>query len=359
MKILHVINSLEVGGAQRLLSDLLPIMAKSHEVDLLVLLDSQSAFTDKIRNSGMNIHSLHAKNLRNPMLIFKIRHYLKEYDVVHVHLFPALYWTSLAWRISPKRRIVLCYTEHSTDNRRRRLSALCGIEKFIYNPYGRIFCISRSTKENLANWLSDNSERLVILPNGTALAEFRKRHEASNEKRVIIMVSRFSIQKDQATLIRAMQSISNDVQLWLVGDGPTMADCKSLVDELCLDDRVIFLGARSDIPELLSQAVIGVQSSHWEGFGLTAVEIMAAGLPIIATRIPGLADVIGDAGLLFQHEDYVELAGKINALLSDEKMYYEYVDRGLKRSEDFAIETTTKRYLDEYMTAITQLCLCS
>ncbi|WP_455621229.1 glycosyltransferase [Parabacteroides sp.] len=352
MKILHVINSLEVGGAQRLLSDLLPIMVRSHEVDLLVLRDSQSAFANKIRNSGVKIHSLHAKYLRNPMLIFKIRPYLEGYDVVHVHLFPALYWTSLALKISSKLRVVLCYTEHSTDNLRRRLSVLCGVEKFIYNSYSRIFCISRSTKGNLSNWINDSSGRLIVLPNGTDLAEFRKVHKASNEKRIVIMVSRFSIQKDQATLIRAMESVSDNVRLWLVGDGPTMANCKLLVEKLGLDNRVIFLGIRSDIPELLAQATIGVQSSHWEGFGLTAIEIMAAGLPLIATRVPGLADVVGDAGLFFKHEDHVELAGKINALLSDEEMYNEYVGRGQKRSEDFAIETVANRYLDEYVAAI-------
>ncbi|MBO5708096.1 MAG: glycosyltransferase, partial [Bacteroidales bacterium] len=116
MKVLHIIPSMEIGGAQRLLSDLLPLQMKQADVTLLVFKSVNNALVDKLVEAGVKVISLEVNNVYNPLIIFKLKKYIKGYDVVHVHLFPALYWVAFA---SGSIEGKLIFTEHSTSNSRR------------------------------------------------------------------------------------------------------------------------------------------------------------------------------------------------------------------------------------------------
>jgi glycosyltransferase involved in cell wall biosynthesis len=98
----------------------------------------------------------------------------------------------------------------------------------------------------------------------------------------------------------------------------------------------------------LSESYIGVQSSHWEGFGLTAVEMMAAGLPVIASNVEGLKQVVDGAGELFTCGDERELAQIVNLLLNDEDMYKEMQQKCLSRAKLYDIHATVEAYLKIY-----------
>lgn len=113
------------------------------------------------------------------------------------------------------------------------------------------------------------------------------------------MVARFAPSKDQATIIRALLLLDKDVRVRFVGDGETRPECERLAKELGVEDRVDFMGMQSKIPQLIAESYIGIQSSNWEGFGLTAVEMMACGKPVIATNVDGLKQVVEGTGLLF------------------------------------------------------------
>jgi glycosyltransferase involved in cell wall biosynthesis len=91
-----------------------------------------------------------------------------------------------------------------------------------------------------------------------------------------------------------------------------------------------------------------VLSSHWEGFGLAAVEGMAAGKPVIASNVTGLAEVVGNAGILFEPGDYGGMACEINSLLDNEKRYRQVADACLERAEMFDIRKMVDSYLDCY-----------
>ena len=105
-----------MGWAQRLLSDILPIMKQSIDVSVLVTQCSNSEFSRKIEENGINIISLNIKNIHNPLIAYKISKIVKDYDVVHVHLFPSLYLAAFGCMFS---RVPMVYTEHSTYNKRR------------------------------------------------------------------------------------------------------------------------------------------------------------------------------------------------------------------------------------------------
>ena len=345
MRILHVISSLEIGGAQRLLSDLLPIQKQQGlDVELLVDVMLDNDFTKKIQEAGIRIRSLESLNSRSLFNILRIRNIIKEYDVVHVHLFPSLYWVAIA---SIGLRVKLVYTEHSTSNRRRGKKYFRPIEEFIYRQYNKIISISQSTQDALQQWLRSTDNRFVVVNNGVDTKRF------SSIKRPIIpksliMVSRFVAAKDQETLIRAMKYLDKDVVLRLVGDGENLEHCKHIAEVIGVSDRVKFLGTRSDITELVAESYIGVQSSNWEGFGLTAVEIMAAGKPVIASDVDGLKQVVEGAGVIFNMGDVQGLAHCITQILADVEVYERIAYACQQRALQYDISVMSTRYKSVY-----------
>lgn len=350
MKILHIISSLEIGGAQRLVSDLLPLFKKQGiEATLLVYKKVGSAFENKLAENGIEIISLEKQNYRSPFLIFKLHRIIRDYDIVHVHLFPSLYQAAVA---AIGIRIPLVYTEHNTYNGRRRFAFFRYIEKWIYSRYQKVISINDETQNSLVEWLQPKSKnRFIPINNGVDINSFKMPFREDFNK-TLIMISRFSAQKDQATVIKAMRLIPDDIRLMFVGDGTTMHDCKELARAEGVEDRIDFLGARSDIPYLLSKAYIGIQSSKWEGFGLTAVEIMAAGIPIVASSVEGLKQVVSDAGVLFKAGDEKELATAVNKLLNDRELYLSVAKKCSVRSKEYDLSRMATKYVNVYQSIL-------
>ncbi|WP_304957265.1 glycosyltransferase family 4 protein [Bacteroides caecimuris] len=345
MKLLHIISSLEIGGAQRLLADLLPIQIKHGlDVDLLVNAQVDNEFNEKIKRAGINIISLDSHNIYSLSNIIRLRKIISSYDIVHVHLFPSLYWAAIA---SAGLKVKMVYTEHSTSNRRREKTYFRPIEKLIYKRYDRIISISRQTESALQQWLQSSDKRFVVIENGVDIGRFSAICRPVIPKS-LIMVSRFAASKDQETLIRSMKYLDKDIVLHLVGDGDNLEHCRSIAKNEGVSDRVMFLGARSDVAELITEAYIGIQSSNWEGFGLTAVEIMAAGKPVVVSDVDGLKQVVEGAGEIFHKGDARELALKISRLLED-KSYYEATAANCKRrSACYDIELMAGKYENLY-----------
>ena len=140
--------------------------------------------------------------------------------------------------------------------------------------------------------------------------------------------------------------------MWLVGDGERRSVLEDLVSRLGLQDFVRFWGIRSDIPEILKISDVVVMASHWEGFGLAAVEGMAAGKPVVATDIPGLAEGGRDAGILFPHEDAKALAEIIMKLKEDFTYYQQISKQCINRASEYDIRKTADQYLQLYQSLI-------
>lgn len=347
MKILYVISSLEIGGAQRLMADLLPLMKKEHDVTILVNKHVDSVFERTIIECGVKIISMNQPNLFSITNLFSLIKLIKGYDVVHVHLFPSLYWVALAVFFV---KTNLVYTEHNTSNRRRGKWYFRPIERFIYSRYRRIISISDQTQEALMTWLGarKDDKRFVVINNGINISAFKNVEKEIIYPHTLIMVARFAPAKDQKTIIRAVALLDKDVHVIFVGDGESLEDCKSLAQELNVDERVHFVGMQSNVPSWLAKANIGIQSSFWEGFGLTAVEMMAAGLPVIATDVDGVKQVVEGAGLLFPVGDYVKLADIVSRLITESDFYELHSKKCIERAKQYDIFNMMNSYLEVY-----------
>lgn len=128
---------------------------------------------------------------------------------------------------------------------------------------------------------------------------------------------------------------------------------RSYCHSLDLDDRVAFLGVRSDVPDILEQSDFIVLSSHWEGLSLSSIEGMASGRPFIASDVDGLREIVGGAGKLFPHEDDVELAQIIKSLSENPDEYRNVASQCQDRARQYDISFMAEKYLELYKTLIT------
>ena len=164
----------------------------------------------------------------------------------------------------------------------------------------------------------------------------------------LLMVSGFREQKDHKTLIDSLTLMEQNVHLFLVGDGVTSNYYQQYVIEQKLFSRVHFLGVRSNIAELIYSSDILIISSHWEGFGLIAVEAMAIGKPVVGSDVEGLREVISGAGILFKANNILDLATTLNGLIYNQELYQKTAAQCKKRSWQYDVAETAKSYQQLY-----------
>ena len=358
MKILQVITSLQTGGAEKLIVDVVPKYKHlGLDVDVLLFDRKDTPFKRQLENAGIKVFSLgYGGSVYNPLYILKLMPYLRKYDIVHTHNTAPQLFAAMGSVVCS---VVLCTTEHTTSNRRRDWKWYRPIDKWMYSRYKKVICISDSTEENLRKSIDCNSDKICSIYNGIDFESYDKASPIAKDsitpyinRKVIAMVAGFRYQKDQETLIRAMSYVPKDVELWLIGDGERRTIIEQCVKEKGLENRVRLLGIRNDIPSILKTVDIVVQSSHWEGFGLAAVEGMAAGKPVVASNVAGLSQVVSNAGVLFPLGDDKALADILNKLLTDYKYYNTVKGRCVKRAHKFDISKMVYKYCQVYQSLL-------
>ena len=355
MRILHVINSLDVAGAERLLTQMLPIQRKQgHYVAILSLSNRRSPFFDVLKKAGVSVDCLHLRGQEySPFAIIQLKKYLKSYDIIHVHLFPSQYWVAMCkWLFGVK--IPLVTTEHNTTNTRMEHRFFTWIDRWVYKQYSCIICISDAVKDVMSKRVKGEVQTITI-QNGIDLSVFteampldRSSLSLPSEAKLLVQVALFRKQKNQDCVIRALTLLPQNVHAVFVGDGERQDTCMQLARKLGVDHRTHFLGIRNDVERIWAMADIGVMSSHWEGFGLAAVESMAAGKPVVVSRVDGLRQIVDKDELTFADDDEQQLAACVGKLL-DEPSYYEEMSVFCKsRAQLYSIERMASAHINLY-----------
>ena len=350
MKILHVITSLRTGGAEKLMVDLLPRLRDlGNDVELLLFDGTRTPFYEELENMRIKIHHLAIEgNVYNPLNTFRLREYLKNYDIIHTHNTACQYFVPLA-KILSRAKCKLFTTEHNTFNRRRTIFGWKYIDRFIYSQYKTIISISEKATDNLIAFIG-NKYKIRTIENGIDLSKFKFLSPVNfnSKDKIITMIAGFRKQKDQDTLIKAISLLPQEYRLWLVGDGERRTILEDLVTELYLGNRVKFLGIQSDIPQILENSHIVVLSSHWEGLSLSSVEGIASGRPFIASDVDGLREVVSGHGVLFPHQDAKALANEIKSLCENRNKYNEVSLACQEKAKQYDINIMAKKYNNLY-----------
>jgi glycosyltransferase involved in cell wall biosynthesis len=367
MKILHIDEALNAsgGGETTFLLGLLPAIKKAgNDVEVLVLMKDQADYAPQLEQQGIRVHIGKYHSYKDPRNILLLRRYIQDggYDVIHTHLFLPLYWVAIA-KMFTKNNAKFVDTLHMTYYKRMNYPILRRIERTMYRQYHQIICVGNDAKINLEKWLRFSTKnctkslKINTIVNGIDLQKFRTALPYSkrelgipNNAKVILMVARFNKQKDHKTAIQALAALNDDVHLLLCGneEQPLLNDCKQLAIDLCISNRVHFLGNRTDIERLMKSSDIGILSTFYEGLNITILEYMAAGLPVVASDVDGVREVVKDYGILFSAEDHVELAQKVTQLLDNKKYYDEISEKCCCRSLDFSYEKMVENYLKLY-----------
>lgn len=349
MRVLQVIDSLRIGGAEVLVRDLVPrFLRQGIECEVLVLSRSSSALTIALQEAGIRIHDTGDIPLYSLRQISPLATSMRGFSLVHVHLFPAQLWVVLA---ALQSRCPLVTTEHNTWNARRRWW-FRPVDAWMYTRYQQIACNSEATAKELARWCPHISDKLRVIPNGVPVEVFANARPADLSKFgdgmiKAVFVGRFEPQKDHATLLRALV-LAPRIHLFLLGDGPLRNQLQLLARELGILDRVTFAGFRDDVPRILKACDIYVHATTSDGFGMAACEAMAAGLPVIVSDVPGLAQVVAGAGVVTPVGDHAAMARELNVLAGSVETRAAMSEASRRRARDFSIDKTVDLYIQMY-----------
>ena len=350
MKILHVITSLRTGGAEHLMVDLLPRLRDlGNEVELLIFDGTRTAFYEELEQQSIKIHSLGiGGNVYHPRIIFKLSKFIGKYDIIHTHNTACQLFAPIA-KLLKCSKAKLVTTEHSANNRRRDILYLKPVDKWMYNRYRYIICISEQPAENLRKHIG-TKDSIVVVNNGVNVARFLCpiKDVSQNKSFLVTQVSSFNDAKDQDTLVKAIKELPDNYRLQLAGDGIRRPKVEELARSLGIADRVDFMGIRTDIPDILGSSDVVVLSSHWEGLSLSSIEGMASGRPFIASDVDGLREVVKDAGILFPHGDYKQLAKEIKQLCNNPVHYNVVARECQERAKQFDISIMAEKYNELY-----------
>lgn len=353
IKILHVINSLALGGAEKMVADMLPLLNESGATaHVLLLQNTPSPLSDALRDRGVTVISHGNSGIYHPIHAWRIFRLARAYDVVHVHLFPSLYWAALARFLGAKARFV--YTEHSTHNKRRGHFLFKHLDRWAYRRFDKIVCISEKVQQALMPQARLPESAYTVISNGidlqalAAAEPYAKTEFFPNPGLMLLQVSSFRYPKDQITLIRALALLPSNVNLMLVGEGPMQPECRREVATFNLTGRVFFAGNRNDVPRLLKTADVVVLSTHYEGVSLSSIEGMASGKPFVAAKAPGLADTVSGAALLFPPGNAQLLAVALEKLWSDPLLYTQTVAACEQRAKQYDLRQTVREHLQLY-----------
>lgn len=337
MRITHLIKAKQIGGAERHLLMLLPALReRGLDARLLVIVEPDKPMDDffaEAAERGIPTDSILVHGNTDLVIINRIRAKLNEFkpDILHTHLIHADTFGMPAGKLAGVPHLIT--TRHNDDDFRNQavVKLASGV---MWSGFKACICISESLKDFVQRVEHAPKEKLFVVRYGiemkrTAPEEFkaarerlRKMLELPEDAQLIGMACRLVEQKGLPYAIKAMSLLIPDypnAHLVIAGDGEMMHELKHKAGDLEIADHVHFLGWRSDVPQIMMGLDIFLIPSLWEGFGLVALEAMSKRLPIIASRVSALPEVVseGETGLLIPPKDPEAIVSALSLLLDD------------------------------------------
>ena len=344
--ILHISRTMDIGGAERIVyqlsSDLKDEFGSVHVASTGGLWESELA------NQGIQHHKILDIDSKNPLTVIKILYSIgqiiknNEITIVHTHHRMAAFYIRLLKLFNS--RLTHVYTAHNVFKDKLPLYrfALKNAKSVAVGE-----AVNKNLKEDVG--ITDSS----VIYNGVIFKETdNKVDEIVNSDGIKLgCIARLSEQKGLTYLIDAMSLLTvKDIRLFIVGDGELRNELENKVEELHLQNSVIFLGYRKDIVECINSFDFCVLPSVFEGFGLVAIEAFMNSKTLVATDIPGLNEVVTNKnGVLVPAKDSAALASAIDKLASDATLRQRLASQAKKDYENkFSYPLFLENYRELY-----------
>jgi sugar transferase (PEP-CTERM/EpsH1 system associated) len=350
--ILHIVISFDTGGLERFVLDLIRLSTKHFDHKVVCLERTGDLLTLGHRDDTVCLDmkpGLQFKPIAELCSIIK----KERADIVHTHNEKALFYGAISGFICG---VPVVHTKHGKNQvtmqarlRNHLLARLCK----------KVIAVSRDAAIQCIEKEYIPSNKVIVILNGVDIETFTKMGEGElcskmpriNEGVIVLgIVARLAEVKDHATLFQACRILCEreiDFVLMVVGDGPLKDKLEIFTDSLGLSKKILFLGARRDIPDLMNVMDIFALSSISEGISLTLIEAMACRLPIVTTNVGGNPEVVleGKTGFLVPPQNAEALADKLEILIKKPELRKRMGDAGRDRAvKNFSMQQAVHNY---------------
>jgi glycosyltransferase involved in cell wall biosynthesis len=364
VKVVHLLKATGIAGAETHLLSLLPALrGQGVECGVVLLEDPRREpreFRDRLERSGIPVQRLPIRWHIDPGLPARLEQLLRRtpLDILHAHLPHGEVYGEFALRAFPSAQFVV--SRHN-DDRFRRWLPMRWVFAASLRRADRIIAISRSVRRFLIEIEKAPAEKIEVIPYGLDAEAFaREAHPgvfrgeiAAREIPLVGFIGRMTGQKGVDVLLRAFAQVERRhpaVKLILAGDGPDRPALMRLAKSLGLQ-RAMFLGWRTDAANVLADIDLLVVPSRWEGFGLVALEAMAMGKPVAASKVSALPEIVvpEETGLLLTPGSVEELADAMLTILADPKRAARMGRAGKELVlKEFPVERMARRTAEVY-----------
>jgi glycosyltransferase involved in cell wall biosynthesis len=308
---------------------------------------------ERLRDSGVEVHLLNRRNTLDRRALQRLVGLLRSrhVDVLHAHMFGSNVWAALLGH--PLGVPVVVAHEHTWSFEGQPLRKV--LDHHVVARFSdQVIAVSEADRRRMIDTVRMPAERVTLIPNGITWtgggdpSAVRRELGIGPDAPVLVQTAVLREQKAIDVMVSAMAILRDthpDARLLVAGPGDP-AQLRALAAELGLAERVLFLGGREDVADLLAAANVGVLSSDFEGMPLAVLEYMAAGLPVVSTRVGGVPEMVkdGESGLLAPPRDPRALAAALARLLDDPALARTMGERGRSRQrERFSGQAMTAR----------------
>lgn len=356
IKLIHIIPTLDMGGAERLMVDIVKNLNPENFSVKIICLKRFGVWGLELKDFGVPLILLGQKRGLSLFSLIKLIRILKQErpDIVHTHLFGADSYGALAARLAGVKYLVS--TEHNLNYNDGFIKN--AVKILISKLFDKIIAVSSAVKDYIIKTYYIKTEKISVIYNGIEVNKFLEPRDRlgevkNNQKIIIGSIGRLTKQKGFAYLIEAISKLpGRNIECLIAGDGELKKELETKVKKLGLDDKIKFLGWQKDIKSFLDKIDIFILPSLWEGFGIAILEAGAAGLPVVASKVNGIKEIIEDNkdGLLVEPADSDELARKIESLLKDGNLRVELAaNLRIKIKNNFNIKKIADSYEELYL----------
>jgi len=350
IRVVFLLEDLKFGGTQRQTLELAKRLDRSRFHSELWMMAGGNDFGSLAEGAGLPLKWLSRKDFVGPGSVSRLRWELNaaRIDVLILLTVIPNIWGRIFGKLAGIPAIIGTCRGGASPRRQ--------YEWLLWPLADHVICNTKDLKESLTRFSRVPRPRVSAIPNGIDSAFLQPPQTGDSPSRpVIISVARLVPDKGHETLITAFSQIAPDfpeAELWLVGDGPRKECLCRLAAQTGFSDRIRFLGNRSDVRDLMCRSTAFVISSVHEAMSNAVVEAMACGLPVVATNVGGLPEVVhhGRNGFLVPPKRPAAMAAALTRLLLQEETRRKFGQAGRKLAEEeYSMETMVRRHEELFL----------
>ncbi|MDC6405687.1 MULTISPECIES: glycosyltransferase family 4 protein [Maribacter] len=352
-KIAFIINSLNSGGAERVLSTLANSLIGKYQISIITFTNTPPFYPldskievfpckEKISPSNNILEALKT----NYQLYLRIREICKEIspDILVAFMTTANVLGTLA---AKSFGVPIIISERNNPNMDYTPFFWKIMKRITYPNANKLIVQTELIKNFYSTWIKES--KIAILPNpiSSIHIDYRKKYSLKREN-IILSVGRLSFQKGQDVAIKSFASLNPpNWKLHIIGEGPDRQKLNDLIQELKMQDKIILLGRRKNISEYYLKSKIFVFPSRFEGFPNALIEAMYFGLACISANCPtGPSELIkhGDNGFLFETDNVEEISGLLSLLIEKEGVLSKIGDKAYNSLDHLEEENVVSKW---------------